>query len=357
VRPADTAAAMLGRAALPVLLRLEPERAHALALRGLRFIRHAWRASSISPQLGVELFGHRFAHPIGLAAGFDKDGDYLDALGALGFSHIEVGTVTPRPQAGNARPRLFRIRDAHALVNRMGFNSKGADHVAQQLRASRYAGVRGISIGKNADTPLERAVDDYLECLRKLYGVADYFAINLSSPNTTRLRELQAPDALARIIDPLREERRRLEARSGKFVPLLVKISPDLDEDELAASCAEFVRSGVDGVIATNTTTQMDAFRDQPAAQHGGGLSGAPLLDKSLAAIRRLRHELGTEMPIIGVGGIMNAGDAIERLSAGANLLQLYTGFVYRGPALLAEILEAVTRASSRAPARASHGH
>jgi dihydroorotate dehydrogenase len=317
------------RVALPLLLRLPPEASHALGLRGLKLLSSSWAAPEVAPRLAVEAFGLRFAHPVGLAAGFDKNGDYLDALGALSFSHIEIGTVTPRPQPGNQRPRLFRLRDAQALVNRMGFNNRGADYVAARVAAAKYRGIRGLSIGKNADTPLERSVDDYLVCLRRLYSFADYFAINVSSPNTQGLRTLQSTDALAGIIDPLQEERERLTAAHGKRVPLLVKISPDLDDAALRAMAASVRSHALDGVIATNTT------------QHAcGGLSGAPLHGRALAALRGLRAELGNDLPIIGVGGLMSAGDVRERLAAGANLVQLYTGFVYRGPALLNECLQ-----------------
>lgn len=346
MRLTGSAAAMLASAALPVLLRLEPERAHELALRGLRFMHRARPSFQLPRTCDVELLGLRFANPIGLAAGFDKDGDYLDALGAIGFGHVEIGTVTPRPQAGNPRPRLARARPARALINRMGFNSKGADHVADRLRRSQYAGVRGVGIGKNADTPIECAVDDYLECLRKLYELADYFAINVSSPNTPRLRELQKTEALTGICAPLQEERLRLAARFGKLKPLLVKISPDLEIDELEEICAQIVRLGIEGVIATNTTTRLAGFQQLLPGEQGGGLSGAPLREKSLAVIQRLRNMLGPEIPIIGVGGIMDASSALAHLRSGANLIQLYTGFVYRGPALLAEILQAITLAA-----------
>jgi len=339
---ANSAAAALARVALPALLRLPPESSHGLGLLGLRLLRPLWAAPARGSRLEVNILGLRFAHPVGLAAGFDKNGDYLDALGAVGFAHVEVGTVTPRPQPGNARPRLFRLRRAQALINRMGFNNRGADYVAQRLRSAHYRGVRGVSIGKNADTPLERAAGDYLECLGKLYDVADYFAVNVSSPNTSRLRELQAADALAGVLEPLQQERRRLEVRHARRVPLLVKISPDLDAAELRDLCQALLRHGVDGVIATNTSTELPELRTELQARLGGGVSGAPLTQKSLAVLRELRRGLGADLPIISVGGIMSAADAQARLAAGASLVQLYTGFVYRGPALLAEILEAL---------------
>jgi dihydroorotate dehydrogenase len=335
-----SAAAALARAALPILLRLPPETAHALGLRGIDLLRRFWRAPPPAAAQDVHAFGLRFSHPLGLAAGFDKNGDHLDALGALGFSHIEVGTVTPRPQDGNPRPRLFRDRRHLALINRMGFNNAGADRVAANLRRATWPGIRGVSIGKNADTPLEAAAADYVECLKKLYDVADYFAVNVSSPNTARLRELQATDSLRGIVGPLAEERARLESKHGRRVPLLVKISPDLESDELEALCDSIVGLSLDGVIAINTSTRVPALRTAYEARGGGGISGAPLAARSLEVLRALRQKLGPRFPIINVGGIMSAEDARARLAAGANLVQVYTGFVYRGPALVAETLQ-----------------
>lgn len=335
-----SAASALARAALPILQRLPPETAHALALRALQMSRRFWPERSVGIELEVESLNLRFPHPVGLAAGFDKNGDYLDALGALGFSHIEVGTVTPRPQPGNPRPRLFRVRGQHALINRMGFNNKGADHVAQAMRHARYRGIRGVSIGKNADTPMSEAIHDYRECLTRLYDVADYFAINISSPNTARLRELQAADALTAVLDALQEERLRLEARHGRRVPVLVKIAPDLDPQELDSLCTGLLRNPSDGVIATNTSVDVPELRPALELRGGGGVSGAPIGARSMATLIALRRALGDEIPIISVGGIMSAADVIARLRAGATLVQLYTGFVYRGPALLREILD-----------------
>jgi len=333
---------MLARAALPILERFPPEAAHETALRALRWTHRIWPARQVGADLAVEALNRRFSHPVGLAAGFDKNGDYLDALGALGFSHIEVGTVTPRPQPGNPAPRLFRVRGQRALINRMGFNNKGADHVAKALRRARFQGVRGVSIGKNADTPISAAMHDYRECLTRLYDVADYFAVNVSSPNTARLRELQAADALGGLIDALQEERLRLESRHGRRVPVLVKISPDLDTDEFAALCKTLSRNPSDGVIATNTSIDIPDMRSDLERLGGGGVSGAPLAARSMATLVALRRELGDEIPIISVGGIMSADDVIARLRAGATLVQLYTGFVYRGFGLLQESLDAL---------------
>jgi dihydroorotate dehydrogenase len=332
---------MLARGSLPLLQRLDPERAHDLGLVGLRLLRPIWPAVQVPAQLAVRCLGLDFAHPLGLAAGFDKNGDYLDALGALGFSHIELGTVTPRPQPGNPKPRMFRIAADSALVNRMGFNNKGADHLLARLGHSRYAGIRGISIGKNVDTPVERAEADYVACLRKVYDKADYIAVNVSSPNTARLRELQGREGLERVLGALQRERESLLARHAKRVPLLVKIAPNLTPEQVASLAASLRSLGVDGVIATNTSNDLTGLRAWPEA-HRGGLSGAPLHALSVDVIRQLRAELGRSLPIIGVGGIMSAEHALETLRAGANLIQIYTGFAYRGHRLVEEILEAL---------------
>jgi dihydroorotate dehydrogenase len=337
------AASVIARVSLPLLRRLDPELAHDLGLAGLKWLRPFWPALEIPPALSVDCLGLKFAHPLGLAAGFDKNGDCLDELGALGFGHVELGTVTPRPQPGNPKPRMFRIPECCALINRMGFNNKGADHLAAQVSRSRYAGIRGISIGKNFDTPLENAEDDYLACLRKVYAFADYVAVNISSPNTARLRELQTHGGLARIVGALLEERRVLQERHGKRVPLLVKVAPDLTPEQIYALAQDLRALAVDGVIATNTTTDRGALGHSPAAGQSGGLSGAPLHPMSVRVIAQLRAELGAGFPIIGVGGIVNADDALATLRAGANLIQIYTGFAYRGPELLEQILGALS--------------
>jgi dihydroorotate dehydrogenase len=335
-------AMLLAQAALPILRRLDPEAAHDLGLAGLRWLRPLLPSVHVSAQQSVRCFGLTFAHPLGLAAGFDKNGDYLDALGALGFSHIELGTVTPRPQPGNPKPRMFRIPGTRALINRMGFNNKGVDHLVTQVTRSRYSGIRGISIGKNFDTPMETAQDDYLACMRKVYAVADYIAVNISSPNTARLRELQARDGLQRIFGSLLEERRTLEVRHQKRVPLLVKIAPDLDSSEISALAEQLRVLQLDGVIATNTSADLSIRGSSAAAAQLGGLSGKPLHRLSVRVIAQLRAELGADFPIVGVGGIVCADDALATLRAGANLLQIYTGFAYRGTAVIDEILRAL---------------
>jgi dihydroorotate dehydrogenase len=337
------AAAAMARAALPLLRRLDPELAHDLGLAALKCVRPLWPPLSVPATLAIRCFGLQFSHPVGLAAGFDKNGDYLDALGALGFSHIELGTVTPRPQAGNPKPRMFRIPGSEALINRMGFNNKGVDHVVSRLARARYRGIRGISIGKNFDTPIENAQDDYVACLRKVYPHADYVAVNVSSPNTERLRELQARDGLQRILGTLLEERLALQQRYARRVPLLVKVAPDLRPEQLSALAHEVRSVQLDGVIATNTSTDLSVLEPPPATAQRGGLSGAPLHPASVRIISQLRAELGPDFPIIGVGGIVSAESARASLSAGANLLQIYTGFAYRGAALIEDILGALS--------------
>jgi dihydroorotate dehydrogenase len=335
-------ASTLARGSLPILSRLDPERAHDIGLAGLRLLQPLWPTRKLPPGLEVRCLGLEFAHPLGLAAGFDKNGDYVDALGALGFSHIELGTVTPRPQPGNPKPRMFRVPATGALVNRMGFNNKGADHLAGQLTSSRYRGIRGVSIGKNFDTPNERAEADYVACLRKLYAQADYVAVNLSSPNTARLRELQGREGLERIVGALHTERSQLERIHGKHVPLLVKIAPNMDHEQLTSLAMALRSLEVEGVIATNTSTDLSSLgADWPDSQRGG-LSGAPLHASSLRVIRQLRSEMGPGFPIIGVGGIVSADHAVATLDAGANLIQIYSGFAYRGYRLVEEILGAL---------------
>ena len=331
---------VVARASLPVLTRLDPEFAHDLGLAGLRWLRPLWPMARVPENLAVRCLGLDFAHPVGLAAGFDKNGDYLDALGAMGFSHIELGTVTPRPQPGNPKPRMFRIPDTLALINRMGFNNKGVDHLAARVAGSRYAGIRGISIGKNVDTPIENAQDDYVACLRKVYRIADYVAVNVSSPNTARLRELQGGEGLDRILGALLQERSALESRHGKRVPLLVKVAPDLNAEQISVLASDLRSLQVDGVIATNTSTDKSSLGSTPNAAQQGGLSGAPIHRLSLQVIAQLRSEMGANFPIIGVGGIVSAHNARKTLLAGANLLQIYTGFAYRGPELLQDILK-----------------
>lgn len=288
--------------------------------------------------------GLEFPNPVGLAAGLDKNGEHIDSLAALGFGFMEVGTVTPRPQPGNPTPRLFRIPEARALVNRMGFNNDGVERLMDNVARARYRGILGINIGKNFDTPIERAADDYLYCLRKVHAAASYVVVNISSPNTANLRQLQQSDQLDRLLGTLTGENRKLAARHGRTVPLAVKIAPDLNAEELRQMAASFVRHRVDAVIATNTTISREGVEGLENAGETGGLSGAPLKIRSTAVLRELARSLDDRIPIIGVGGIFAAADAREKLVAGASLVQLYSGLIYEGPGLVRRIAADLAR-------------
>lgn len=335
--------------ARPFLFGLDAERAHDLGLGALDRLQRLGlgrlAAARIAP-MPTRAFGLQFPNPVGLAAGLDKNGEYIDALFGLGFGHVEVGTVTPRPQPGNPRPRLFRLPRHRAIVNRMGFNNLGVDvlvrNVAQVRRRDR--GVLGINIGKNKDTPNERAAEDYLACLEKVYPLADYVTVNISSPNTAGLRELQEEQALRNLVSQLRERQAALAARHGRHVPLLVKVAPDLNDRDIDAAARVLGDLAVDGVIATNTTIARVGVEDEPLAREAGGLSGAPLMGQATLVLRRLRARLPESVPLIGVGGIMSGADAAAKMAAGAALVQLYSGLVYRGPALVAESVEAMRR-------------
>jgi len=335
----------------PLLFSLDPERAHHLSLGGLQVAARSplrWLFAGQGGDDPVELWGLRFAHRVGLAAGLDKNGDYLDALGTLGFAFIELGTVTPLPQPGNPRPRLFRVRPAQAIVNRMGFNNKGIDHLVARVRARRYRGIVGINIGKNKVTPPELANDDYLTCLRRAYPHAGYVAVNVSSPNTPGLRDLQFGAALDSLLAAVRAERDVLAAREGRFVPLLLKIAPDLEEGEVVEIADALLRHGWDGAIATNTTLSREGVTGLENGEESGGLSGKPLMERSTRVLGWLAREVRGRFPLIGVGGITCAEDAAAKIRAGATLVQLYSGFIYRGPRLIAECA-AATRALSAA--------
>jgi dihydroorotate dehydrogenase len=326
----------------PLLFRLSPARAHALATQSLRLLSAIRRHDASVPEAGPrKLLGLRFPNPIGLAAGFDKSGRHLDDLAQLGFGFIEVGTITPRPQPGNPPPNLFRLVEDRALINRMGFNNDGVEAAVRRLETRRYRGICGVNIGKNFDTPLERASDDYLICLRAVYATADYVTVNISSPNTPGLRDLQGAESLERLLGELLNARESLSGVHGKRVPLLVKIAPDLDEAGLHSIGSVLLESGVDGVVATNTTTTRPASLRSPHAKESGGLSGAPLHAMSLTAIRTLRAQLGPGFPIVGVGGISSADTAAAAFSAGADVIQLYSGLIYEGPALISALLRA----------------
>jgi len=325
-----------------LLFALPPETAHAVALAGADAGRWLPRAAEPAGARPATVLGLRFTHRIGLAAGLDKSADHIDGLGALGFAAIEVGTVTPRPQAGNPRPRLFRIPERRALINRMGFNNKGVDHAAARLARRRYTGVVGANIGKNRDTPLKDALDDYRYCLERVHGLVDYVTINISSPNTPGLRDLQSGPGFDRLLGGLIDARDRLQAGGDRHVPLLVKIAPDIDGDGIARIADGVRRHGIDGVIATNTTTDHSAVADCRHGGEAGGLSGAPLQAPATATLTDLARELGGRVPLVGVGGIMSGGDARARLDDGADLIQIYTGLIYRGPRLLREAVAAL---------------
>ena len=327
------------------LFALPPETSHEVSLDLLgaaERLRLLPAAVGAVPDLPVEVMGLRFPNPVGLAAGLDKNGDYFNALGALGFGFVEIGTVTPRPQPGNPRPRLFRLVEGEAIINRMGFNNLGVDHLVERVKHRRYKGILGINIGKNFDTPVERAVDDYRVCLDKVHPYADYITVNISSPNTPGLRSLQFGDSLARLLAPLVAARDRLDSAAGRRVPLAVKIAPDMDDDEIRATARVLVEQGVDGVIATNTTLSRAGVEHLPLAAEAGGLSGAPLGDRSTAVIATLADELAGRLPIIGVGGICRGQDALAKIRAGASLVQVYTGFIYRGPGLVVDAVAAI---------------
>jgi len=330
----------------PLLFRLDAERAHGLTLRaldagtrlGLPLVRRAEDAP-------VRVMGIDFPNRVGLAAGLDKNAEHLDALARLGFGFVEVGTVTPRPQPGNPRPRMFRLPGARAVINRLGFNNLGVDRLVRNVQAARYRGVLGINIGRNFDTPNARAASDYLTCLRKVYPLASYVAVNISSPNTKNLRQLQEGDELDALLAALKAEQDVLAGQFRRYVPLALKIAPDLGDDQIEAIAQRLLHHRIDGVIATNTTLSREGVEGLEHAQESGGLSGAPLTARAQRVVAALARRLGASIPIIGVGGIMQGADAAARIDAGASLVQLYTGLVYAGPALIAQCRQALAKA------------
>jgi dihydroorotate dehydrogenase len=329
----------------PLLFALEPEAAHRVTLHALRALGRAGLPRPAPPapaNCARQVMGILFPNPVGLAAGLDKNGEFIDALSRLGFGFIEIGTVTPRAQPGNPQPRVFRLPQARAIINRLGFNNIGVDRVVENVRSARYRGVLGINIGKNADTPIERAADDYLACLRKVYSLASYVTVNISSPNTRDLRALQGAGELAQLLGALKSEQRRLADAHGKHVPLAVKIAPDLDAAQIQAIADALRRHAIEAVIATNTTTTRDGVAGLPHTDETGGLSGTPLAARSTAVIEQLVHALAGELPVIGVGGILGTDDARRKIAAGAQLVQLYTGLIYRGPELVKECVSAL---------------
>ncbi|HEY0297095.1 MAG TPA: quinone-dependent dihydroorotate dehydrogenase [Bordetella sp.] len=335
----------LARAAL---FAMDAETAHEVTLANLQRAYDCGATRALlhaNPKAPATLMGLKLANPVGLAAGLDKNGAYIDALGNLGFGFIEVGTVTPRAQPGNPKPRMFRLPKADALINRLGFNNQGLDAFLANVQRSQWreqGGVLGLNIGKNADTPIERAADDYLLGLAGVYPHADYITVNISSPNTKNLRALQGEDELSALLAQLRDKRAELADRHGRQVPLVVKIAPDLAQEQVDAIADILPRHGIEGVIATNTTLSRTAVEGLPHAQEAGGLSGAPVHELSLAVIERLREQAGRSLAIIGVGGILSGKQAREKIAAGADAVQLYTGLIYRGPALVAECARAL---------------
>lgn len=340
--------------ARPFLFGLDPERAHDLTLAALARLQNtplqcAWAEARVADPVVVA--GLRFPNRLGLAAGLDKNGRCIDGLGAAGFGFLEIGTVTPLAQPGNPKPRMFRLPEAEAMINRLGFNNDGLAAVVANVRRARFragGGILGLNIGKNAATPIERAADDYLACLEGVYAHADYVALNVSSPNTRDLRSLQGEDALDALLGAVLERRAQLSAQHGRRVPLFVKIAPDLDDAQVDGLAATLVRHGVDGVIATNTTTAREDVAHLPHGGEAGGLSGRPVFERSNRVIARLRGALGVDYPIIGVGGLMSAADALAKRSAGADLVQVYTGFIYHGPPLIRRAAQALARGSVR---------
>lgn len=319
------------------LFSLDPEDAHRFTLSGLD-VGHALGLTRLLPRAQgtpVRVMGIDFPNAVGLAAGLDKDGAHINALGNLGFGFLEIGTVTPRPQSGNPRPRLFRLPQAEAIINRMGFNNRGVDNLVRNVEMSGFGGVLGINIGKNKDTPNEQAVDDYLVCLDKVYARASYVTVNISSPNTQNLRELQKDEALDALLSAIKLRQSELAQTHGKYVPIALKIAPDLDDAQIAAIAALLMMHRIDAVIATNTTIARDAVAGLPNASEAGGLSGTPVRAASTRVIAALAHHLKNEVPIIGVGGILSGDDAQEKIAAGASLVQLYSGLIYRGPELV----------------------
>lgn len=347
---------MLYRLLRSLLFLLPAETSHHLGLEGLKLLHLLGLSKLLAgdiPAAPVALLGLEFANPVGLAAGLDKNADYLEALGALGFGFVEVGTVTPRPQDGNPKPRLFRLSREQAIINRMGFNNKGLNHMLGRLQQSQYKGVVGVNIGKNLTTPVEKAADDYLTCLRAVYPYADYVVINLSSPNTPGLRSLQFGEQLRNLLQQLKAAQALLAQTHGKQVPLLLKVAPDLNDDEIVDIAGVLLETGIEGVIVSNTTLSRVGVEQSPFGKEAGGLSGAPLTAMSTQVLSKMVEALNGAIPVIGVGGIMQGSDAAAKIRAGASLVQLYSGFIYAGPALIKAAVEACAKIQEQAKKQA----
>lgn len=332
---------MLYDLARPLLFSLNPETAHDFTMRSLALAGRILPMAHPEPAEPVDVMGLRFPNRIGLAAGLDKNGSAIDGLAYLGFGFIEIGTVTPRPQPGNPQPRMFRLPEVRGIINRMGFNNHGVDALVANVKAAKFDGILGINIGKNFDTPIEKAADDYLICLDKVYALSGYVVVNISSPNTKNLRQLQGESELDDLLGRLKQAQTRLADSHGRYVPLTLKIAPDLDEAQVINIADALRRHRIDGVIATNTTIARDKVQGIAHGEEQGGLSGTPVFEASTTVLRQLSKALGGELPIIAAGGVMSGADARAKLDAGASLVQLYSGLIYRGPGLVRECVRA----------------
>ena len=333
---------MLYSLARPLLFSLAPERAHELTLSLLKSSHKMGLMRQNVAAKPVTCMGIEFPNPVGLAAGLDKNGAYIDALAGQGFGFIEIGTITPRPQAGNPHPRLFRLPQAKAIINRMGFNNDGVDQLVENVKAAKFKGILGINIGKNADTPVEKAVDDYLICLEKVYNYASYITVNISSPNTKNLRSLQSGDALTELLEILKKRQLELAQEYQHYVPLVLKVAPDLDNSDIAFIAKQLLQFKIDGLIVTNTTLSREGVVGLEHAEEAGGLSGAPVFEKSTACLAAFAAVLKGQIPLIGVGGILSGADAAAKKQAGASLVQVYSGLIYTGPKLVKDCVDAL---------------
>ena len=332
---------MLYDIARPLLFSLDAETAHEFSLASLHVAGRLLPAGKPLPAEPVDVMGITFPNRIGLAAGLDKNGEAIDGLARFGFGFIEIGTITPRPQPGNPRPRMFRLPEVRGIINRMGFNNHGVDALVANVKAAKFRGILGINIGKNFDTPIEQAADDYLACLDKVYGLAGYVTVNISSPNTKNLRQLQGESELDNLLGRLKARQHELAEQHGRYVPLTLKIAPDLEPAQVISIADALRRHRIDGVIATNTTISRDKVQGVRYADQQGGLSGAPVFEASTAVVAQLAQALAGEVPIIAAGGVLDGRSALAKLGAGASLVQLYSGLIYRGPGLVAECVHA----------------
>ena len=326
----------------PLLFSLAPERAHELTLSLLKSAHRMGMMRQSIASKPVTCMGIQFPNPVGLAAGLDKNGAYIDALARLGFGFIEIGTITPRPQAGNPHPRLFRLPEAKAIINRMGFNNDGVDKLIENVKAAKFKGILGINIGKNADTPVENAVDDYLICLEKVYNYASYVTVNISSPNTKNLRSLQSGDALTELLEMLRKRQLELAEEHQHYVPLVLKVAPDLTVEDIEFIAKQLIQFKIDGLIVTNTTLSREGVENLKQGNEAGGLSGAPVFEKSTACLAAFSKALKGQIPLIGVGGILSGEQAVAKQAAGASLVQIYSGLIYTGPTLVKDCVDAL---------------